>query len=195
MKSGRWRGAVWIDPADGQPWLVDAGIRREESDTDFYAQFLGAIAFEGAKPFLPSDEDHTRLRLEIASKRVHEWELRLYLDTVATLLGGSRDGYGAPLDRERVRRRPSSRARDRSGALPEWDDDDPVEVPAGVAVHFRVNDWSDPGVLTSAQVIACSAISPFEQDWDVAPEAVGARMMASSSGLWSMVANIRPGSE
>src|SRR5689334_14231255 len=29
VKSARWRGAVYIDPDDGQPWLVGAGLRRE----------------------------------------------------------------------------------------------------------------------------------------------------------------------
>jgi hypothetical protein len=35
VKSGRWRGAVWVDP-DRQPWLVAAGWREEGSPEDFY---------------------------------------------------------------------------------------------------------------------------------------------------------------
>ncbi len=183
VKSGRWRGAVWIDPNDGQAWLVDVGIRRADSPTDFYAAFLASLAAEGPAPFLPTADDRDRLKLEIAHERLRDWELSLYLQSVEVLLEAVETGYArgviptvleggvdpAILEIE-VERYPG-----------EWGTDDPLEQPAGVAVQLRVNNWADRGVLTRAQLIACSAISPYEQDWDAAPEVVGVRLLATVS--------------
>ena len=63
-KSARWRGAVHIDPSTQQPWIVDAGLRRDGDPDDFYAAF----AAKDHRSLLPTDDDRKLLRIEQAAQ-------------------------------------------------------------------------------------------------------------------------------
>ncbi len=85
VKTGRWRGAAWLDPGAEVPvWLVAAGQREDGSKDDFYAALTTAAQAARARynathtpalptstysgPWLPSADDWDRYALEAAAR-------------------------------------------------------------------------------------------------------------------------------
>lgn len=79
LKSGRWRGAVYVAP-DGTPWLCAAGLRRENETADFYAWFMDRVRNAGPGGFLPTEADLTYAKRERTQAQLEEWEKSLHRD-------------------------------------------------------------------------------------------------------------------
>lgn len=79
VKQSRWRGAVWIDEATGQPWLVAAGVAKGgyRDHDDFYQRIKRADASGATSDWLPTETDQRQLRRERAAALMAEWELAL----------------------------------------------------------------------------------------------------------------------
>jgi hypothetical protein len=103
VKTGRWRGAVWID-SYRQPWLVAAGRREEGSPEDFYeALAASARAARGRhntshRPplttdthvgyLLPTRDDRDRNAAENHARLLRDIETTVHRLTRASLLSG-----------------------------------------------------------------------------------------------------------
>ena len=142
LKTGRWRGAVFVDP-DGQPWLCAAGLRREDEATDFYAEFRAGLGSRGASAYKPTGDDYDRLKLEKAVKTRTDWERSLYVSVFecvadAVEFGHSERTIPGPGADEQVARMTIDVER-----MPgDWDDGASDEIPAEVALQVLITDWS-----------------------------------------------------
>lgn len=84
LKVGRWRGAAYQD-ANGQIWIVAAGLRRGKERDDFYQTFLALDQRGGSESWLPCEEDIELFRKEIAHDALREWERGIWEDFSAEL--------------------------------------------------------------------------------------------------------------
>lgn len=176
--SERWRGAIAEDgEGAGQPWLVGAGIRRDGADDDFYERFPADVASKGRAHFEPTDKDRARLALEASEGRRVAWSQHVYVTVLETVAAAVEVGTASC--KIESPESDGSVIADLEVTVFDLDEDDlPHLVPAEVAVHLRVLDYGNVPALREAQRLACAAVSPCEEDWDVAPEAVGVRLMA-----------------
>lgn len=94
LKTGRWRGAVFVDP-EGTAWLCAAGLRREGESTDFYKSFMERIQTSGPIEFLPTDDDLKQARRERSTARLDAWERSLHHAGQAAFLESARSGEPA----------------------------------------------------------------------------------------------------
>lgn len=86
VKTGRHRGAVWID-GSGTLWLCAAGIRREGDPDDFYADFERKC-IGGSDLFLPTESDRNRQLLETVDAADCERQ-RLLAERVMTCIANA----------------------------------------------------------------------------------------------------------
>ncbi len=79
VKVGQWRGAVWIDPADGSCWLVGAGLAKggHKDKDDFYEVAKRLDATGAIDDWLPNQVDQLQKRRERAAAVLADWELEL----------------------------------------------------------------------------------------------------------------------
>lgn len=162
----RWRGAVWVDDASGQPWLIAGGYRRDGDGDDFYTEVTARVRAAGLESILPASDDRARLALEQSAQQLRAWEISLRVDVVEAVAEAVRGGTA-----KRALRHP-----DPDGAAPAEiqvdlerlsdEESELHEIPAMVEVHVTISDWSDPDALAIATTVACSAIAPHEDDWD-----------------------------
>lgn len=77
IKTGQWRGGVWIDPDTDNCWLVVAGLAKgnHKDHDDFYKRVERADASNELVRRLPTDEDRQVLKRERASVILADWEL------------------------------------------------------------------------------------------------------------------------
>lgn len=73
IKTQQFRGAVWEDPATGQAWLCDVGLRRAGQEEDFYASFMAAVEAGGPQIYYPTTEDQQLLLQETTGDAMHAW--------------------------------------------------------------------------------------------------------------------------
>ena len=74
VKTQQFRGAIWEDPATGQAWLCDVGLRRAGQGEDFYASFMKAVEAVGPERFYPTEEDQQLLLREVTDELMHAWD-------------------------------------------------------------------------------------------------------------------------
>ncbi|MBK8463298.1 MAG: DUF3039 domain-containing protein [Nigerium sp.] len=77
IKSGQWRGGVWLDVETGVHWLVTAGLAKGNhlDRDDFYQCVKRADKRRETHRWLPTDEDRRLLKQETAARLLTEWEL------------------------------------------------------------------------------------------------------------------------
>lgn len=90
LKTGRWRGAVYVDDS-GTAWLCAAGLRRQGEAMDFYKAFAEQIKNGGPEQFLPTNSDVAHARRERGVAELEAWKVSLhragqsaFLDTIQT---------------------------------------------------------------------------------------------------------------
>jgi hypothetical protein len=102
VKTGRWRGAVWIE--DDQPWLVAAGWREDGSPEDFYEALAASARASRARynasqrpplttdahtgHLLPTRDDHDRRAAEDDALLLRRTEATVRRLTRESLLSG-----------------------------------------------------------------------------------------------------------
>lgn len=96
LKTGRWRGAVYVDQ-EGKAWLCAAGLRKGGESSDFYKSFMEQVKNSGPAAFLPTDEDFDHARREKAATRLGQWERSLHRAAQAAFLEAARTGLPKPL--------------------------------------------------------------------------------------------------
>lgn len=84
-KTTNWRGAVFLD-ANDQPWLIDAGLRRNGDTDDFYDQF----ARKQHDSLLPTDQDHHLLAVQLAELMFDAWQRSVRSTTVTAVAAAAK---------------------------------------------------------------------------------------------------------
>lgn len=101
IKSGQWRGGVWIDSGTGTCWLVVAGLAKggHEDRDDFYERVSRADDSGEIERWLPVDDDRRQLKRETAARLLTDWELdiqRLVLDALRAVAEGGTAAFVLP---------------------------------------------------------------------------------------------------
>lgn len=172
LKTGRWRGAVFIDEA-GQAWLCAAGRRYGGESKDFYPTFMREITALGSKHFLPTSEDSKRLARERAEERLEEWESSVHTLAVQALKAAAigevnafvLDGLApiaGPLGVVTVE---VARIEDGADSIGE------------IIVTVEPGDWSSTDLLERAEIVVLAAICADEESW--VPSHAGAQRIYS----------------
>jgi hypothetical protein len=180
-KTGRWRGAVWVDPDTGQAWLCAAGWRYEAEPTkDFYGTFPDMVAADPEK-YLPTQDDRDLLAFEVADREFAAWEFQATVAVIKAVGTVADDPLTIKLPALRSYQMPSLTVE--LVTMPHEDNDEAEEaheVPAEVAVQLLIRDWSNQALLKRVQCVVCSAVAPNEDSWDVAPgQAPSVRLLAT----------------
>lgn len=94
IKSGQWRGGVWVDPATGVCWLVAAGLAKgnHTDRDDFYERVKRADESGEIDRWLPTDDDRRQLKRETAAKLMINWELDIQHQVLEALRAISSEG-------------------------------------------------------------------------------------------------------
>lgn len=165
----RWRGAVYVDPATGQAWLVAAGYRRDGEADDFYDRFAADVNANGADTYLPSDDDRAVLRVEEAKARIADWKTDVAVAVFETVAAAAeiQDGKASVL-------LPGLDIEGNVGELSlelTWDPSLGVDEQGDplVEVDIAIHDWSDTEAERLLTVTVCSAVAPSEDSWDAVP--------------------------
>lgn len=161
LKTGRWRGAVYLDPADGQPWIVAAGLRQAGSDADFYKRFMGAVA--SGLDMRPTDEDLRRLKMERAEARFATWELTVRDEAAAALAPAAANGSGTFEIRNVLGGAVLATVELVVEHVPSEDPDDAI---VELLVSIEKKDRTAPAQFEHAEIVVLAALSPDEQLWD-----------------------------
>jgi hypothetical protein len=165
----RWRGAVYVDPATGQAWLVAAGYRREGEPDDFYTQFAADVNANGADRYLPSEDDLAVLRVEEAKARLADWKTDVAVAVFETVA----EAIESPEGKASVML-PGLDIEGNVGQLSlELTSDPDLGVDEQgdtlVEVDIAIHDWSDIEAERLLTVTVCSAMAPSEDSWDAVP--------------------------
>ena len=105
IKIQRWRGAVWVDEDDENPWLIAAGLREDGSTDDFYEALAAGARAERSRynarttPALttetysfglsPNRDDHDRYAAEAAVRLIRHIQSTLEELLRASVLDGA----------------------------------------------------------------------------------------------------------
>ncbi|RDH13872.1 DUF3039 domain-containing protein [Tsukamurella pulmonis] len=172
LKTGRWRGAIFIDE-NNQPWLVAAGLRRAGDRDDFYADFMNRVNASGSSSVLPTAEDNSRLRRENAEGELTKWEQGVHDAILGAVARIGTDGQ------EKVTLH--ALGGDSRDVLCEVevtiavieDDADAPEGYGEVVLEFQTIRWQDEPLIGRAELVAMCAIGPDEQSWKAGHASVG----------------------
>ncbi|SDT69674.1 Protein of unknown function [Actinoplanes derwentensis] len=109
IKSGQWRGGIWIDSGTGTCWLVSAGLAKggHEDRDDFYERVKRADKSGEIDKWLPTDDDRRQLKRETAAKLLTDWELdiqRLVLEALRTVADGGTAAFMLPHPKDPAKR-------------------------------------------------------------------------------------------
>ncbi|WP_261875898.1 DUF3039 domain-containing protein [Mycobacterium marinum] len=163
-KSGRWRGAVYIDPEDGQQWLVAAGLRREGEDSDFYAAFGAAVSTYGSDWFLPTDEDRARLHEERVSEQLNRWETDVHNKTLDALAQADAN-QSAAWELLSFNGSETIAAFTLKVEIIVGEEEDEPDGYGEITIIVEVKDYRHLGLIDHAEIIAMCAIDPREASW------------------------------
>lgn len=160
LKTGRWRGAVYVD-SDGTAWLCAAGLRRGGEAADFYSSFMDRIRTSGPQAFLPTDADRRHASRERAREQLRKWELSLHNASQAALRESVQTGHHSSM--------PVTSLKDGSviaNALVEL-----VELTEAdgslveVTLEFCDIDWTATSQVERAQIVIMLAICDEPTVW------------------------------
>jgi hypothetical protein len=160
LKSGRWRGAVFVDDT-GQAWLCAAGRRYEGESKDFYKSFSGDIGAGGTQHYLPTAEDRKRLRREDAEMRLSVWERALHEQTVGSLQQASVEA-STSFDLHGLMDQSFILAEVTLEVVRLEDGSDSI---ADIVVTVATRDWGSTAVVARAELVIMAAICPDEESW------------------------------
>lgn len=87
IKTGQWRGGVWVDPETGVHWLVVAGLAKgnHRDHDDFYERIAAADGGVTQRGWLPTDVDRQLLKQETAARLMFDWELSIQSQVLGAL--------------------------------------------------------------------------------------------------------------
>lgn len=180
----RWRGAVYVDPATQQAWLVAAGLRRDGEADDFYERFAADVNANGAEKYLPSADDGAVLRVEESRARIVDWKTDVAVtvfETIAEALDSPTGRASVPLPGLGVDGTVGELCLELVGD-PELDLDESGE--ALVEIDISIHDWSDVDAERLLTVTVCSAIAPSEDSWDAVPMHGLTHLVAQVPSAW-----------
>lgn len=164
VKTERWRGAVYVDEASGQSWLVAAGLRYGGEGKDFYSRFMADVRTRGSEFFLPGDGDLQLLKDELAQFRVEERE-RHTQDFILQLLSGALASEDGTASGELYASAPGNRPIARVDILMyEPSQDDPAE-PRSVLIEVQQLDWAFSKLLAWDEQVMLATLCPAEDRW------------------------------
>jgi hypothetical protein len=169
LKTGRWRGAVWIDD-DGQAWLVAVGYREDGSSADFYEAFATDFASDPTR-FMPTEHDHKRLERETAETGFAAWERGLQELARAMMDQAERAGMASEVV-QAVDGRDLMQvlvSLDRLSDYPAEDGEPDEDDFAALYVEVNVLDYTRYDLIRWAEPVILTAIYPHETAWDAAP--------------------------
>ncbi|WP_051800130.1 DUF3039 domain-containing protein [Catenuloplanes japonicus] len=93
IKTGQWRGGVWVDQEAGVCWLIAAGLAKggHKDHDDFYERVKRADSTDETERWLPTDDDRRQLKREAAATLSIEWECdiqRRIVEVLRTIASG-----------------------------------------------------------------------------------------------------------
>ena len=165
IRSGQWRGGVWVDPDGGVCWLVAAGLAKghHNDHDDFYQRVKRADELGETDRWLPTDDDRRQLRREIAARLLPDWEIGIQhrvLDAMRLVHDGGTTAFALP--------HPIDSAKQFGHCaltvvrVSEGDfEHEEIVVEVNLANEFRA---SDLGWKATLRVLI--AVSPPETGWD-----------------------------
>lgn len=163
LKTGRWRGAVYVDPATGQAWLVAAGLRRAGDDSDFYATFMAQVQSGGIEVLLPSSDDLDLLSAEQVSEELAAWEAAVHETSVTAFEGAAATGTST-FDLAGLTEDDPSLATVTVEVVNVGEE--PEDGVTEVVLSIRCRDWSRQELFRHAEILVLAALMPNEQAWD-----------------------------
>jgi hypothetical protein len=165
IKSGQWRGGVWVDPDTGVCWLVAAGLAKgnHTDRDDFYERVKRADESGEIGRWLPTDDDRRQLKRETAASFMTNWELDIQQRVLEALRAISNKGtttFALPHPAG-----PTRQFGECTLTMTQADETDFKHEEVVVEVDL-VNEFRASGLGWQATVRVLIAISPPETGWD-----------------------------
>ncbi|MFI6077685.1 DUF3039 domain-containing protein [Actinoplanes sp. NPDC051343] len=165
IKSGQWRGGVWIDSGTGTCWLVAAGLAKggHQDRDDFYERAERTDKSGEIDKWLPLDADRRQLKRETAARLLTDWELeiqRLVLEALRTVADGGTAAFIVPHPKDPAGRFAKFRVAVEQVREPGFEREETV-VEIDLENEFRT---SNLGWQATMRVLI--SISPLETSWD-----------------------------
>jgi hypothetical protein len=165
IKSGQWRGGVWIDPDTGVCWLIAAGLAKGDhtDHDDFYERVKRANRSGEIDKWLPTDDDRRQLKRERAARLLPDWELniqRLVLEGLRAISRSGTTAFALPHPTEPVRRFGECTLTVAQVNEPDFEYEE-IVVEIDLENEFRT---SNLGWQATIRVLI--SISPPETSWD-----------------------------
>ncbi len=179
VKTTRWRGAAWIDDAEGEVWLCAGGIRRDGDNDDFYVQFT-ARAADNPDQFLPSEEDRKHLRRERLHSQLYQWK-RDVSSIAVQAFAAATSGTGNPSRYVIPALGASSLLEIVVTVVPE-------DGSYWIEVEFPRIDRSKQPLAATAEREAQLAICPYEDRWNAGSDAAYWILASSETDLQQLLA-------
>lgn len=165
IKSGQWRGGVWIDSDTGTCWLVAAGLAKggHQDRDDFYERVKRADNSGEIDKWLPTDVDRRQLKRETAARLLTDWELqiqRFVLEAMRLVADGGTAAFIIPHPKDPARRFGEFRVTVEQVHEPGFEREETV-VEIDLEKEFRTSNlgWQ-------ATIRGLISISPPETSWD-----------------------------
>lgn len=161
IKTQRFRGAVWEDPATGQAWLCDVGLRREGENEDFYASFMSAVQARGPEIFYPTEEDQQLLLRETTKAALDAWNRQVSEQASAACVDALTDHLvsyellgptGALLCEVTI-------------AADQAEESDAGDGDVEILVELDWKDWAQHAAEGWVAQLIQTSINPVEQEW------------------------------
>jgi hypothetical protein len=165
IRSGQWRGGVWVDPDDGVCWLVAAGLAKGDHNDhdDFYQRVKRADEAGETDRWLPTDDDRRQLKRETAARLLPDWEIdiqRRVLEAMRMVHEGGTTAFALPHPTDSTRQ--FGECTLTVEQVPEHGfEHEEVVVELNLANEFRS---SDLGWKATLRILI--AVSPPETGWD-----------------------------
>lgn len=162
VKTGRWRGAVWLNGDTGQTWLVDAGFRESGSPDDVYVALINATGRD-SRGIQPSEADEVKLFEEISKRQSEAWRQQIASDALHALLAAAA-GENHSFDVTDIDGAAKLATVTVSVDRDEAEDEDAAHI---LNVDMHIVEWSEDPELREAIRVFCEVINPQSDDWDL----------------------------
>ncbi|MFC4040955.1 DUF3039 domain-containing protein [Dactylosporangium siamense] len=165
IKSGQWRGGVWIDPETGVFWLIAAGLAKggHKDHDDFYERVKRADQSGEIDRWLPTDDDRRQLKRETAARMLTDWELnlqRVVLEALRTVAEGGTTAFALPHPAD-----PAKRFGECTLTVAQVHEPD-FEYEETVVEIDLANEFCGSNLGWQATIRVLISISPPETSWD-----------------------------